>query len=427
MEPLSIGTTPLDAVLSFLDAHKDNIEQIFGSQTKGVTNDILQLATLLYAADDSYDSHVRAQDLLYANNWGSSQGGYQWKYDGKATAGQPPAAPNDADLAALKVTNELQAQCDSIAFKLQTKRWALFAEWWKFVSDRSNYNADKLSHYTGVVSGLRAEINGLQSKADALLKQIEAAKTVQESTQSANRTSQPSGSSSQSQPTTRTVPCKKVPLPTYFTKKDPTLCIAGLDSGWPADFLTTTTVELDHQLIEPSKVSGFSQMFGGLSNPVPQAGNLQQTANKLLAECLSRAGLTDATKFTKGYKQWGDANPFAPMFIEWQALYYHVDRTKWDVGVRQSPVGHGTSQVRFSVNKTLYNANDPNMSNQKDYRWASGRVLILPQPGKKRPRPLQRHEAFLVSKLCPFLTLTRFFLTSFFTANNRAASSIKYT
>ena len=89
MEPLSIGTTPLDAVLTFLTAHKNNIEQIFGSGTSDVTSDILAIASLLYTADDSYDSRVRAQDMLYTNNWAGSQGGTHWKFAGQSSAGQP--------------------------------------------------------------------------------------------------------------------------------------------------------------------------------------------------------------------------------------------------------------------------------------------------------------------------------------------------
>ncbi|OCL13673.1 hypothetical protein AOQ84DRAFT_359555 [Glonium stellatum] len=141
IEPLSLGTTPLDAVLTFLEAHQSNIENIFGPRTSGVTGDILQLATLLYAADDSYDSRVKVQDLLYTNNWASSQGGFEWKFDGKAPAGEPPVAPTKEQVDALNSLNDLQALLDTLSRKLKSKRWTLFAEWWKFVSDRSNYNA----------------------------------------------------------------------------------------------------------------------------------------------------------------------------------------------------------------------------------------------------------------------------------------------
>jgi hypothetical protein len=373
MEPLSMGTTPLDAVLTFLEAHKGNIEDILGSGTSAVTGDILQLATLLYAADDSYDSRVKAQDLLYTNNWASSQGGFQWKFDGKAPAGEPPAAPTKDQVDVLNNLNDLQAQLDVLSRKLKSKRWSLFAEWWKFVSDRSNYNASKQATYATLVDDLKKEIGQLQTKADGLQQQIDA------------KSGTTKGGDGK---TTPTVPCKKVPLPTYFTKKDPTLCIAGLDSGWPADFLNKVTAKFDRQLLDPadpsSKAATFGDVFRGLPNPVPETGKLRATATKLLAEFLTRIG-QDASTLPKGYRQWCDekgnpVNPFAPMFIEWEALYYHIDRTKWDVGVRPSPVGHAHSQVRFSVPGQLAT----NKENQKDFRWLSGRALILPQVCKKR-------------------------------------------
>jgi hypothetical protein len=109
---------------------------------------------------------------------------------------------------------------------------------------------------------------------------------------------------------------------------------------------------------------------------VTTAGNLRDTADRALAACLLRSGSNDATLFTKGFKQWGNQNPFAPMFVEWQALYYHIDRSKWDVGVRNAPTGIANGEVRFTPNEPLYK----DQSLQKDYRWLSGRVFILPQP-----------------------------------------------
>lgn len=369
MEPLSMGTTPLDAVLTFLEAHQGNIENVLGPGTSKVTGDILQLATLLYAADDSYDSRVKAQDLLYTNNWASSQGGFQWKFDGKAPAGKPPVAPTKDQVNALKDLNELQALLDTSSRKLKSRRWALFAEWWKFVSDRSNYNASQQATYAKLIDDLKKEIGTLLTEADDLQKQI----GIESGT--AN------GGGSKATPT---VPCKKVPLPTYFTKKDPSLCIAGLDSGWPVDFLNKVTIKFDRQLLDPadpsSKAATFGDIFHGTPNPIPETGKLRNTATKLIAEFLTRIGQDEST-LRKGYKQWCDekgnpVNPFAPMFIEWEALYYHVDRTKWDVGVRPSPVGHAHSQTRFSIKDQLAASNE----NQKDFRWLSGRVLILPQP-----------------------------------------------
>jgi hypothetical protein len=70
------------------------------------------------------------------------------------------------------------------------------------------------------------------------------------------------------------------------------------------------------------------------------------------------------------------------LFIEWETLYYHIDRSKWKVAVRPSPVGHKHLQVRYGVDGLLYDdkEEDPTKGNQADKRFLSGRILILPQP-----------------------------------------------
>lgn len=359
LEPLSIGTTPLDGVLTFLEAHQGGIENVFGEGTQNVTKDILQLATLLYAADDSYDSRVKAQDMLYTNNWSSSLGGSRFKFNGKAGAGKPAAVPTADELEALNLLNEQQAQLDVMSRKLQGMRWLLFAEWWKFVSDRSNVTGPKVDEYKARVKVLKKDITDLQTATAALKMKIDENSGVVDRDSNVKTPIIP--------------PNKKIPQSTYFTKKDPTLCIAGLDSGFPADFLDNVDVRVDHQL---SASMDTKTVFAKLKNPVPTDGKLRATADKLVAGFLSRIKPTDATTYPKGFKKWGDANPFQPMFMEWEGIYYHVDRSKWDVGVRPSPVGHAHSQVRFSVDEPLYN----NPDNQKDFRYVSGRVLILPQP-----------------------------------------------
>ena len=391
MEPLSIGTTPLDAVLSFLKAHQQDIETFFPTTgppdpndptfdptftNKNLTDLILELASLLYIADDSYDSRVRAQDLLYTNNWGSSQGGFQWKFDGKANPGQPPSAPlvDKAkaidQLTPLATLNELQAQLDAKTNKLQAKRWDLFASWWKFVSDFTNYQGDREAAYkTDVQNLINIDIKPLIADINNLSQTIGTM----------------SGTYPLDNPPPPAVPCKKVPLPTFFAKKDPTLCIADLDPGWPTDFLQTLTTRLDSQLRDPTdpsvaaKIPDFGKIFLNLSNPVPSTGGLRQTANKILAECLIRSGSTEPTDYTKGYKDWAGANPFAPMFIEWEALYYHIERDYWDVGERTNPFGAAHQQVRFGINPNEILYNDASMKTI-DRRPISGRVLILPQP-----------------------------------------------
>jgi len=53
MEPLSVGTTALDSVVTFLEAHKkEDIEKVFGQGTGEAASLILSMSELLYAADE---------------------------------------------------------------------------------------------------------------------------------------------------------------------------------------------------------------------------------------------------------------------------------------------------------------------------------------------------------------------------------------
>ena len=395
MEPFSIGTTPLDAVLTFLKAHPGDIETFFptGQTPVGTDNqplkdkdgypwtntelvkDIFDLASLLYAADDTYDSRIKAQDLLYTNNWGSSQGGFQWKFDNKATAGGPPQVPlvdpsrtpPVDQVQSLKDINEEQALLDAKTSKLQMKRWDLFAIWWKFVSDFTNFTGDKENTYAGQVLQLKKDINALLLDIDQLTQDI----------------GKKTGTYPPENPPVPTVPCKKVPLPTFFQKKDPTICIAGLDSGWDPILSNLVTVKLHSQLQDPgqikdpNKTKDFSNIFGTLANPVTTAGGLRDTANRILADCLVKSGSTDPKTYGYGYKDFANTNPFQPMFIEWEALYYHIERDIWDVGIQRSQNGMTYQQIGFGIDKTK-SLNDK--AYQADQRWLSGRILVLPQP-----------------------------------------------
>ncbi|KAF8846409.1 hypothetical protein BDZ45DRAFT_756256 [Acephala macrosclerotiorum] len=163
----------------------------------------------------------------------------------------------------------------------------------------------------------------------------------------------------------------------FFSRTDPTLCVAGLDSGRPQDFLDTLTVLLDHEL--DGDTSSVNAIFTGVTNPAPIDHGLQSTTTKLLAQCLRNAntknGISGPVQ-TTGFQAWGNGNPFIPLFIEWESIYYHVEIAKWDVQLQSTPWGHNHSYVRYVPTDLL--SGDP--SNQSDFRSLSSRILILPQP-----------------------------------------------
>jgi len=135
MEPLSIGTTPLDGILTFLEAHKDDGDTIFGPGGKSLANDILEISQLLYASADQYDERVQAQDLIAQQSFSKRDGGLQWTFAKPPGPGGTPAIPSNVEAEYLVQLNEAQGKLDACNRKLRSLKWDLFAEWWKYVSE----------------------------------------------------------------------------------------------------------------------------------------------------------------------------------------------------------------------------------------------------------------------------------------------------
>lgn len=305
MEPLSVGTTPLDSILTFLGAHDTDADSIFGT-TQGTGNslaeDITGLAQFLYATADEYDARVQAQDLMAHQSFAKADGGTKWTYAKASESGGAPAVPSTTEIQTLNSLNEAQAKLDASNRQLRSLRWELFAEWWKYVSEYIP-DTEKLSRqafYSPIVTGITQAIWGTD-KNSGILKTITSLKA------------QITGLQSDA--------FKSSVKDSFFTRTDPTLCIAGLDSGRPQDFLDSLTVTLDHQL--SSDTTTVNPIFAGASNPVPSDYGLQSTAAKLLAQCLKNADTTngsDGVPQTTGYQAWGNRNPFVPLFIEWESM-----------------------------------------------------------------------------------------------------------
>ena len=357
MEPVSVGTTALDGILTFLDAHDadsaNDAETIFGKGAHDVVEDIVDMASLLYASDDTYDSRVRAQDLLYTNNYAAASGGSEWHFDGKASADKPPLIPDDNQQKVLAVLNESQMKLDAANEKLRDLRWELFSEWWQFLSNRLNDQQSVIVPARQRVEKLKRRVINLEQLVSTLNRAI-------------------NGDSPSSKALKNQVPCKQAAKAAFYKRKDPTLCIAGLESGWAPDYMDTLPVRDNQQIkVGDHSVQQAKDFMSQAANPLPNA--VQSTFEKLLAEFIGNVNSSIDGK-TKGHKPWGDVNPFQPVFIEWEAQYYHIERKKWAVSVRKSPVGHPHSQVRYGLSEPL------KASDQNDVRMVSGRVIMTPQP-----------------------------------------------
>ncbi|KAK5193145.1 hypothetical protein LTR92_007439 [Exophiala xenobiotica] len=389
MEPLSIGTTPLDAILTFLEAHQDDggDTTTFGTEGGKLAKYIIELSQFLYAAADQYDARVQAQDMISQQNFAKSDGGSYFTFSkfapGSSNASGSndgkPKIPTPAQQDILRDLNDKQSQLDVAVRKLSSLRWDLFAEWFKFKSEFIEINDQKKrwEYYKDIVGPIKAEITALNNLVTSLQEKLT---TVQGQ-----------------------VDCKKSTKDPYHKRTDPTLCIAGLDSGWALDVMDTLQVRADSELTnDAAHLAEVDSIFAATSSgrpktssPIPQSHGLQSTAQKILAECLKSENattnngrnlgdpkhplLTQPLTIT-GFQAWGERNPYAPLFIEWESHYFDIKKEYWEVQVRPSPVGHAHSQVRYAPTQLLAADSKNAKDNQSDMRILSGRVLVLPQP-----------------------------------------------
>jgi len=403
MEPASVGTTPLDAVLAFLQAHEKDAtfeDDVLKSSSKPTTTvdpktgttvttptktgsqiaaGLMGIRELLYLTEDDYDSRVKAADLIFAHNFARAPGGFSWHYDKRKTADGPPMPPSTkpvvdangvvtqkSETDQLTELNELQQVWDANDRKLTQLRWSLFSEFFKCVSDPSNSSqdvptqgtspsgttpVDRFQLYATRVPLLRGEVKALIDQQTALENRMKA----------------------------RTVDARKVANDPFFRRTDPTLCLAGIDGGWDPMFLndTQTRFLLDGKVGTPGSDDQTlaSRTSGLVTKLLPP--DVAPTVATLFKE--ASGGYQD-TLAQFGHKKWTE-QPFSPQFVEWEGVYYHIGgddwRKQWEVELAQSALKASNHTRVTYVNQNQLSALPGVLDDQ---RHVSGRMLVLPQP-----------------------------------------------
>jgi hypothetical protein len=375
MEPVSVGTTALDSVLTFLQAHSANEDPILGTGSTAVAKDILNLSQLLYDTDDTYDSRVQAADLIYSYNYLASSGGTSWHYAAKAGPGQAPAQPGTVStdgsglspLDYLNKLNDLQLQLDAANRKLALTQWSIFSVWWQYVSDPNNTDPTQISAYSTQVTSLRTVATGLNT----LINDSTTGLASQINTILATKTS-PHG------PVIRPkVEATIIAQTPFFQRKDPTICIAGMDSGWPTQYAGFVPVQVGY-LLEPTPAPTETPAETTALAPITTASSSViptqiVTGIKAIIDYAILSTTDHSTDI--GFKAW-TGQPWCPLYVEWEATYYHIPFDKWSVQILNSPVNNNHAQVRYGINETLYT--DPQST--ADQRTVSGRAILTPQP-----------------------------------------------
>lgn len=407
--PVTIGTTPLDTVMSYVRAYNDGKKQADDPDPvlEQTQVDLLHLETLLLSQEDDIDGQQEAHDMLSANNFEPCQNsGSSWSFaaapptthDGSAPSnasrGQQLFEPSDQQKKDLRKLNDVQAALDAVIRELKHERWNVFAIWWKYESDRALQDVSKATSVKQSVADQTLLIKDLSAKLDGLVAAI---------------------------PTTYLLPFRKPNFdpakPEYFveqgaqkrfyTQKDPSILIPGLPNPWPADWLDPTTVRLASQVEVPS-----------LPGQLPAGWqSLQNLIDKVLSPCLALPGMQSAVsplvreffnlrpadpgsnevvsfvagkdaasapvkpQYHDGRDQWNNTQAWFPLFLEWEAAYYHIPWKAWDFEqVPESFQPNEQRRFRYGIQPDQVVA-DFFKGPIQDEREIDGRVLILPQPG----------------------------------------------
>ncbi|KAI3333392.1 hypothetical protein F4824DRAFT_250087 [Ustulina deusta] len=396
---VSVGTTPMDALISYCHARTSQNED---EDVRKLEEDILALETLLYARDDGVEAQREAKNTVYNWSFNRSPGGLHYHLSGQDDSGanKQPVEPEQPVILKLRELNQTQGLFDSCGTAMKQYRWDMFSLWWKFMSDVGNSGdtsndeiREKIETFKKAADALSTDINGLQSRMEELQGEVEGLLAVPED-----------GSKNLLET------AKAASLPVFYQANDPTVLIGGIPSGWPLDYLENVAVRSPSQTVSAKDISALPAALKSLSallqDKLPDV--LKVPADALVTEFYTiRPGSDDdpgqdlvhtfypqfhdqVTSDQSWRDQWGDRQPWFPLYVEWEAEYTHVPFDYWKLD-EHTPRLSSPEMVRYGI--TVPSADDGQQppplwqalaDEQKDKgldtRVLSGRVLILPQP-----------------------------------------------
>lgn len=365
--PVAIGTTPLDSLLAFIQAHKDTEDD---ETIKQLEDDLIAIQALLISQnDDGVDAQRQATDMLNNQNYDRIEGGTHYHISSSDDT-QKPGEPPEQAIKALARLNRLRLAFDTHERTIRRKRWDMFSLWWTYITTLANLKKGNDEVIKQGVDKLAGEIDSLLASAKNLQQEVDNEKAKTEI--------------SKAEPGV---------LPSLYQQRDPTLLVGGIEAGWPHDFLEKLKVRLQEHVIsnEPTQpiTPASKTMLENVIKNLPS--EVQGSTTDLVKEFLS-LGPVDGKRLEKAptdkllplyhdqdkttEQAWRDTwngQPWFPLFLEWEVEYTHIPFAEWSLEEQTSR--QSTDPVlRYGI------AGDKDLTKLKDRRMISGRVLILPQP-----------------------------------------------
>lgn len=392
---VSVGTTPMDAIISYCTARKDH-PGIPGDIAK-LEESILAIDSLLYARDDGVEDQRQAKDTIYNWSFTRSPGGSRYYFSGGDDDGKSdnqPMVPEREAILQLRELNQTKKLLDACRFAMTQYRWDMFSLWWKYISDAGNDGNNpaapdffnKTEDLSEHISRLKERMEELQHKIDIML---DPPARIKEKNLLAT--------------------AKPASMPSYCRANNPTVLIGGIESGWPTDYLDKVSVRAPYQVIPSSTaLPGSLNKILALFTRMPAL--FKQHAIDLATEFYAlRPGGGDSgtapesrfypqfhdkakdpeTQVERWRDQWGERQPWFPLFVEWEIEYDHVPFEYWNLDEHTARLSASVlSRYGITVKPRDGNPALPLWDDLKIYQGAkgpdtrilSGRALILPQP-----------------------------------------------
>ncbi|KAF2737782.1 hypothetical protein EJ04DRAFT_86839 [Polyplosphaeria fusca] len=380
-QPISIGATPIDAFLAFCNAHKDAKED----KMQSVYQDLLRIQHLLRETeDDDVDGLQAAADESYEQSFHKIESGTQWHFKQPSDPNQKPAEATPQQVSDLQKLNRIQAVVDNLGRECKMKQWYLFAAWWNYVS--GFIEVQKGDRYRQDIKSWMARLNQLiEWQGDDGKGWQKLIGDLKKGLQNPSK-----GTSDR-----------------FFLKKDPTILVGNMSRGWDEDFLDKLPVRLSTQVVtaNPKKYSSSNAgwdnsatYFKQLLTKMPS--ELQSGVAALLDEFreLNPANdlntkAVDVPRVIPWYHdekerpaedgiaavedrhrdQWQNTQPWRPLFIEWEANYYHIPFDKWELKEHDRFSNWGAKVVHYGPKEDLSKAGEPT-----DRRLVYGRSILTP-------------------------------------------------
>ena len=394
---VSVGTTPLDALITYCTTrrdrrkHEDEIHHTAREEDHKVAKleeSILAIQSLLHARDDGVEGQREAKDTVYNWNFTRSPGGIHYFLSGDSKDNQDgkekPIQPDEEGQKLLAQLNQKQLLRDSCHRSCSQLRWDMFSRWWTYITDVKNRHKSSAE--------LVQNIKDLAKQITTTAQQIEKLENdIKELLPNPDLDS--------------TGPLRSVKsgtLPFFYRARDPTVLIGGIDPGWPSDYLERVSARLPSQAISPNSelpaslrsVADTALQVLGKVLPDPLLHGLQILLCEFFA--LTPTGADDSTTVPTGkvppqfhvplegdgYRrdQWGDKQPWRPLYMEWEVEYTHIPFDYWSLDELSARLSDN-KQIRYGINSSgeylWKKLGDPATH---DTRVLSGRALVLPQP-----------------------------------------------